>query len=242
MQCSIPVFEQLFPPDHDNIVQTLLFHLAEWQALTKLQLHTKDLLALLDLALRQLGAQMWKFQQITCAAFQAKELPKETAQRMRKELADLQSGHQKKAVRSKSLPKAFNIDTYKFHALGDYRKTICLFGTTDSYSTQIVSAHVIWRHSSLFDHAARVNEHTIWLKHFMVLQTRKQWRNNLQRQRGGKLMLGTSLIWKMCCLRSWEKLTAPSCRTMPWLTHQGGTISSVFPSFFWSTKMILQSR
>ena len=58
MQCSIPVFEQLFPPDHDNIVQTLLFHLAEWQALTKLQLHTKDLLALLDLALRQLGAQM----------------------------------------------------------------------------------------------------------------------------------------------------------------------------------------
>lgn len=63
------------------------------------------------------------------------------AQRVRKELADLQSGHQKKAVRSESLPKAFNINMYKFHALGDYGKTIQLFGTTDSITTQVVSAH-----------------------------------------------------------------------------------------------------
>ena len=31
-----------------------------------------------------------------------------------------------------------NLFTYKFHALGDYVRTIRLFGGTDSYSTQLV--------------------------------------------------------------------------------------------------------
>lgn len=35
-------------------------------------------------------------------------------------------------------PKQFNLNTYKFHALGDYCSTIRRFGTTDSYSTQAV--------------------------------------------------------------------------------------------------------
>lgn len=34
--------------------------------------------------------------------------------------------------------KTLNLFTYKLHALGDYVRTIRLFGTTDSYSTQIV--------------------------------------------------------------------------------------------------------
>lgn len=34
--------------------------------------------------------------------------------------------------------KILNLCTYKLHALGDYVRTIRLFGTTDSYSTQIV--------------------------------------------------------------------------------------------------------
>lgn len=34
--------------------------------------------------------------------------------------------------------KSLNLCTYKLHALGDYVQTIRLFGTTDSYSTQIV--------------------------------------------------------------------------------------------------------
>ena len=36
-------------------------------------------------------------------------------------------------------PKQFNLNSYKFHALGDYYNTIRRFGTTDSYSTQPVS-------------------------------------------------------------------------------------------------------
>ena len=35
-------------------------------------------------------------------------------------------------------PKQFNLNTYKYHALGDYCNTIRQFGTTDSYSTQPV--------------------------------------------------------------------------------------------------------
>lgn len=35
--------------------------------------------------------------------------------------------------------KVLNLFTYKLHALGDYVRCIRLFGTTDSYSTQIVT-------------------------------------------------------------------------------------------------------
>lgn len=135
----MPVFEGLLPPINEDIVQTLLFHLAEWHALAKLRLHTNNTLALLHQALRRLGAQVRRFQRVTCPAFETKELPQESAQRQRRECTEFQSGHQRKPATSGMLPKTFNINTYKFHALGDYEKTIRMFGTTDSYTTQVVS-------------------------------------------------------------------------------------------------------
>ena len=136
----MPVFEGLVHPEHEDIVQTLIFHLAEWHALAKLRLQTEDTLALLDQALRQLGMQVHQFQKETCAAFETKELPQESTRRQRRELAEMQSSCRKMPVRSSPLPISFNINTYKFHALGDYTQVIKSFGTTDSYSTQIVSA------------------------------------------------------------------------------------------------------
>jgi hypothetical protein len=38
-------------------------------------------------------------------------------------------------------PKLFNLHTYKFHALGDYARTIRRFGSMDSYSTEPVSIY-----------------------------------------------------------------------------------------------------
>lgn len=38
--------------------------------------------------------------------------------------------------------KTLNLYTYKWHAIGDVVPAIKLFGTTDSYSTQIVSVYV----------------------------------------------------------------------------------------------------
>jgi hypothetical protein len=46
-----------------------------------------------------------------------------------------------KLQRTAQQPKTLNLNTYKFHALGDYTSTIRQYGTTDSYSTEAVRAH-----------------------------------------------------------------------------------------------------
>ncbi|KAG1808227.1 uncharacterized protein BJ212DRAFT_1485167 [Suillus subaureus] len=136
LQCTIPAFKGLFPAQHDNVVCLLLFQLAEWHALAKLQLHTDDSLARLDQALEGLGKQLRKFQQFTCLAFQTVELPHEVAAHQRRHEANLKSTNG--GTRSLGAhPRTFNLSTYKLHALGDYVGSIRLFGTTDSYMTQI---------------------------------------------------------------------------------------------------------
>ena len=44
--------------------------------------------------------------------------------------------------RSSRKPKVLNLLTVKLHFLGDYVRHIRLFGTTDSYSTQLVSMYL----------------------------------------------------------------------------------------------------
>jgi hypothetical protein len=46
-----------------------------------------------------------------------------------------------RSQRTGQQPKTLNLNTYKFHALGDYTSTIRQYGTTDSYSTEAVRAH-----------------------------------------------------------------------------------------------------
>ena len=46
--------------------------------------------------------------------------------------------------RSMRWRKMLNIDTYKYHSLGDYAATIRRIGTTDSYSTELVSYHALF--------------------------------------------------------------------------------------------------
>ena len=133
VQCAIPVFDGLFPDEQNASIRILLFRLAEWHALAKLRLHTEDSLKLLELSLKQLTTQLRRFVKVTCAAFETKELPVEAAARRQRE-----EKTQAKNLNS-SRPKGFNLLTYKVHALGDYVQTIRLFGTTDSYTTQIVS-------------------------------------------------------------------------------------------------------
>jgi hypothetical protein len=82
------------------------------------------------------------------------ELPRETATRecCKRKKATLENANNSSSPsqdhpgssRSQEAParskvKLLNLLTYKFHALGDYVQTIKLFGTTDSYSTQVVS-------------------------------------------------------------------------------------------------------
>ena len=108
----------------------LLYKTAEWHALAKLRLHTDSTLDLLEVVTREFGCLMRQFRDKTSDEFDTVELPRE-------------AGTRKGGARS-SRKKKLNLNTYKFHALGDYVTTIRLFGTTDSYSTQLVSS--IFRH------------------------------------------------------------------------------------------------
>ncbi|KAF8839845.1 hypothetical protein BDN67DRAFT_904778, partial [Paxillus ammoniavirescens] len=85
LQCAIPVFEGLFPPDHDRIVSTLLFHFAEWHALAKMRLHTEATLKHLESAYASLCRKLRLFCKKTCAKYHTVELPKEKTARLRRQ-------------------------------------------------------------------------------------------------------------------------------------------------------------
>ncbi|KAH7920743.1 hypothetical protein BV22DRAFT_1020666 [Leucogyrophana mollusca] len=132
LQCAMPTFEGLFPRTHNEIILTLLYRFAEWHAYAKLRLHTDSTLDLMSDTFTALTKQLRLFRKKTCGDFHTVELPKEKDARARRKKG-------KKASTGESAPrlKQFNLRTYKFHALGDYVRTIRLFGTTDSYTTQI---------------------------------------------------------------------------------------------------------
>ena len=88
-------------------------------------MHTDSTLNLLEVITREFGRLVRQFRDATLDKFNTVELPRETSTR--------------KGGLHSSKKKMLNLNTYKFHALGDYVATIRLFGTTDSYSTQIVS-------------------------------------------------------------------------------------------------------
>ncbi|KAF4601473.1 hypothetical protein EYR40_004841 [Pleurotus pulmonarius] len=138
LQCAGPVFEGILPEPHDSNIQKLLFTFAEWHALAKLRMHTEETLSSLDHATSELGRQLRHFEKHTCAAFETKELPKEEAARGRRQSCKSSNGTLPTTKEKASGPKIkrFNLRTYKFHAMGDYVRTIRRFGTTDSYSTQ----------------------------------------------------------------------------------------------------------
>jgi hypothetical protein len=125
-------------------VLDLLFDLATWHAFAKLRLHTEQTLVLFDAATDYLGCAARKFERTTCKYYQTTELPQEHAARGRRTAAlSAKQGHAIPLGSSHPRIKKLNLSTYKFHALGDYPNTIQMFGTTDNYTTQTVSAWVL---------------------------------------------------------------------------------------------------
>lgn len=110
----------------------LLYKAAEWHALAKLRMHTDSTLCHLEAVTREFGRLMRQFRDKTSDEFDTKELPRKT-----------RKGGARKAGAHPPKKKKLNLNTYKFHSLGDYVSTIRLFGTTDSYSTQVVSCQSI---------------------------------------------------------------------------------------------------
>jgi hypothetical protein len=106
-------------------------------------MHTDPTLDILSHVTMSLGNSFRLFVGKTCAAFQTRELERErVARQRRQEKAAVQKASSRK-------PKQLNLNTYKFHSLGDYVETIRRFGTTDSYSTQPVSIHLMSHKVSL---------------------------------------------------------------------------------------------
>ena len=111
----------------------LLYKAAEWHALAKLRFHTDAMLDFFEATTREFGWLMQHFHDRTSDEFNTVELPSENSTK-------------RGGTGSK---KKLNLNTYKFHSLGDYVATIRLFGTTDSYSTQVVSTVSIMSFYSL---------------------------------------------------------------------------------------------
>ncbi|PCH44467.1 hypothetical protein WOLCODRAFT_154510 [Wolfiporia cocos MD-104 SS10] len=148
LQCIIPVLDMLLPPEHNEVVLTLLFELATWHALAKLHLHTEDTLTVFTRVTESLGNSLRAFVNTTCEAYDTQELPKEHAARGRHTAAMRERGsvvsNRKKSSSGTANEllngpkiKKLNLSTYKLHALADYPQAIRQFGMTDNYSTQV---------------------------------------------------------------------------------------------------------
>ena len=117
--------------------------MACWHASAKLRLHTDSSLSIFRGFTRWITAHLRIFSTKVCSHFATRETPREAAASFRRSAAD----SSKKAGKGKEGPvnqikskhqKEFNLVTPKMHALVHYPDMIEHFGTTDSYSTQLV--------------------------------------------------------------------------------------------------------
>ena len=115
-------------------------------ALSKLRLHTDATVSSLHHYFICFCNVLRKFESATCSEFQIVETRHEQKKRLSRlanNAAKATTSSRKKAGASvfetrRRVPKPFNLNTSKLHALGDYARTILRFGTTDSYNTAIV--------------------------------------------------------------------------------------------------------
>jgi hypothetical protein len=104
-------------------------------------MHTDHTLGILDKNTASIGKQCRSFAYDVCPKFDTRELPREADARNRR--ASKKPDHASSSVATRK-PKKFNLQTYKYHSLGDYADTIRQYGTCDSYSTEPASADALW--------------------------------------------------------------------------------------------------
>ena len=107
-------------------------------------MHTDKSLEVLEVVSGSLGSQLRIFTHDTCSAFSTRELRREAESRRRRQAREgtrdmTQNKGTPTTVSGERRPRLLNLRMYKLHALGDYAAHIRLYGTTDSYSTQVVS-------------------------------------------------------------------------------------------------------
>jgi hypothetical protein len=158
-------------------VQRLLFIFCQWHGLAKLRLHTEASLKILKRLTTQIGEEMRAFAELT-NKMDIRETPKERARR-KKQSANAQlrmasTGKSKKSVGQQPTTDddgkrkcVLNLETYKFHSMGDMVSCIERYGTSDSYSTQIVRPSLFTleiSHSGVITPFSRMNCTTVALR------------------------------------------------------------------------------
>ncbi|KAJ7642811.1 hypothetical protein B0H17DRAFT_884233, partial [Mycena rosella] len=139
LQCAYAVFEGLLPEPHNTIILTLIYIFATWHAYAKLRMHSDSTIKTFRGVTKKLGSQARHFVRTTCDAYVTYELPQEYKRRARRQAQkNSKTGTNPTTSKSAKERKAWNLATYKWHSMGDYPDAIIDFGTTDSYSTQIV--------------------------------------------------------------------------------------------------------
>ncbi|KAG9085200.1 hypothetical protein FS749_004614 [Ceratobasidium sp. UAMH 11750] len=133
LQCMIPAIEGLLPPAIEAQVLTLLFVLAEWHGLAKLRRHTSMSVDALRHTTTRLGHELRDFHHYT-SNLEVYETPKEQSarqQRTRKKAkpraalaTDLDPTEPMLTLEPSRQRKYFNLETIKFHVLGDYPEQI----------------------------------------------------------------------------------------------------------------------
>jgi hypothetical protein len=131
-------------------------------------MHSDWTLDIMDQVTSAVGQKLRDFKATVCSAYVTHELRQEVEARTRRSAkrAVTQIGKHSssgdRAAESHSSPKnaqrtkTFNLQTYKFHALGDYVSTIRRYGTSDSYSSEPVSP-IYFIINTLLTNYCRVN-------------------------------------------------------------------------------------
>ena len=199
-QCAIPVFDRLLPDHCNDFILELLFICTHWNGLAKLCLHSDSTLDIMDDMTAKLGSQFHEFHDKICPQFQTYELPCEVVAHQRHcSKQNHHSGENSVAQFSKDPhQKIFNLDTYKYHSLGNYTSTIHRFGTTNSYSTTTVCGLFCTNivHSHLHTLPLRGNLSTACPSHIIFTWITKHLSNNWQKLSGGRsIWEGSSRGW-----------------------------------------------
>jgi hypothetical protein len=139
----MPAFDGLLPEPHNKITLDVIFQASLWHGLAKLRMHTDSSLKRLDETTTTLGQALQRFESETCQAFETFESSSEIAARVIAQAKRARASGVAAGTGARR-PKKFNLQTYKLHALGDYVPTIRKFGTTDSYTMQIVSSFLLF--------------------------------------------------------------------------------------------------
>ena len=108
------MFDGLFPEPSQQIVIDLLYTLAHWHALAKLQLHMDTTLHELSVATQALGQELRRFCNIVCLQFKTLGTNFECNHCL------CRTDNSQPSSSDPPQAKMFNLSTYKIHALGDY--------------------------------------------------------------------------------------------------------------------------